>query len=476
MRMDTAGRRAQRSRTGARRLAALGLGLLAAAVGCGSGAGRAESRPDVVVFVIDTLRRDRLGVYGYPRPTSPHIDALAGESFVFDNAYAPGPWTLPSVVSLLTAAPPVDHGVVDPGDSPPAELPTLPSALGALGYRTAAFSANPLLHHGLLDGFDRVERLDRHLRTGPVEHWLDEVGDAPFLLYVQSTEPHEPYEPPEEHLTAVAGGADAVDPELRRKITRITWDWRRRRDADEVVARLTPHAGALDLLYDATVAWADSRVGKLIGLLQRRGRWEDTVFVVTSDHGEELFDHGSLFHGHTLYGELVHIPLVWRFPGREAAGARVSAPASLVDLLPTLLDYLGEPERAAACRGRSLLPALRRDAAADARARVTSFRIGRGGRRPVKASGERGLVVVDGRWKGIWLQDEDRFVLFDLERDPTEQRDVASRHPRVTARLRAEAERFMEGRTWPLVGPPDAEDWELAPGMREALEELGYVR
>ena len=274
----------------------------------------------IVLISIDTLRSDRLPVYGYDAVETPAIDALARDALVFERAYSHYPLTLPSHISLLTGVLPTEHGVRDNVgyrfDS--SAFPYLPRRLEELGYQNGAAVSTYLLRAdiGLGEGFDFFED-SFSLRSGAalVENqrsgfetaaraidWLEEVapGGDPFFLFLHLYEPHTPYEPPE------------------------------------------PYASRYDDPYDGEVAASDAIVGEVMDTLEELGVYDDAIIVLLSDHGEGLGDHGESEHGILLYREALEVPLLVKLPGSALAGERVAAPAGLVDVAPTLLALLGE--------------------------------------------------------------------------------------------------------------------------------------
>jgi arylsulfatase A-like enzyme len=452
------------------------------ALACGGPDRTGAAQPDVVIYVVDTLRRDRLGFHGHAGGTSPHLDALAAEAVVFDEAHAPAPWTLPSVVSLLTSLPPSEHGVLTRGQLLGAEHAPLAVHLRGVGYHTGAFVANPFAAAagGLERGYDHVQALRKRVDPALVEAWLATLPPGPVFLYLHSTEPHRPYAAPA-HLQRRFG---AVTPAQRRRVHASLEAWRRlaRRDApgqdgarQRLEDALRRDAALLGRLYDAGVAWADENVASLVEVLRRRGSWERTLFVLVSDHGEEFFEHGALLHDHSLYAELIRIPMLWRLPGAQRGGARVAAPATLLDVMPTVLDLLGHPELAAGSEGRSLRPWLEDPAhAAPPGPRIVAERIHRDPeRRGPAGRGDVNLGVIEGPWKGIWNVEPDSFELYDAGRDPAEARDLAVLHPEVVVRLRQAARRWLEEHPPPAagVGGPAS----LAPEDLEELRSLGYL-
>jgi len=328
----------------------LSIGLLLALVAC-SGDGADPGRPDIVLVVVDTLRADHVGVYGSARPTTPHIDALAGEGSYFRRAYAQSSWTLPSMTSLLTGLLPHQHRVGrDPADERlfgrlAPEIPTLAERLGAAGYARAAFVNNTFLapEFGLARGF---EDYDYRGASKAALRSADETVSAavswvegrrrPFFLLVHFMEPHLFYDPPAGVRGTFTGDGPApveVPFGSTAAIARLAR-----------LARTDAAAGRVQLeyveaLYDEEILSVDRAIGRLVEALRSRSRWDRTVVVVTADHGEELFDHGGFEHGHTLYGELVRVPLVVRGPGL-ARGA-VDGVVQHVDVVRGLLDLAG---------------------------------------------------------------------------------------------------------------------------------------
>jgi len=330
--------------------------LLAA---CGRDGGT-PSRPNVVLISIDTLRADHLSCYGYPRPTTPNIDRLAREGTLFARAYSSSSWTIPSHMTMLTSLPPSLHGVDDVGKTlDPARI-TLAERLRDAGYQTVAFVSGPTMHaaFGFDQGFDRYENTTafaaadftrgdatrptaatRHRShqdvTGPVvaervEGWIDGDARQPFFLFVHLWDPHYDYIPPPPYDTRFdptwKGDFDFGNVEFNTAI------------APDMPARALRHLVAL---YDGEVASTDAVVGRIIAGLEQRGWLDGTLVALTADHGEEFFDHGGKGHMTTLFEEVLHVPLVFRLPGRVRAARRSDAIVGAVHLMPTILGIAG---------------------------------------------------------------------------------------------------------------------------------------
>jgi hypothetical protein len=289
---------------------------------------RDPPRPHVIVYLVDTLRADHMGIYGYDRDTTPFIDALSKESIVFDAAYAPTSWTRPSIGTLFTGVLPSRHGARRMDQQLRPDIVTLAEALRAEGYATHGFTCNPAVGpaFGFERGFDTYEHYGSlesapEIRAvhDPVEALLaraETTGpDAPPLfLYVHTCAPHSVYAPP---------------PPFNSRFKPRSPD-------------LIDRAAAL---YDGEIAWTDAELEKLVQELRDRGVFENSLFLLMSDHGEEFGEHGGTGHAETLFEEVVRVPLLMRLPGGWHSGLRVASRASLADLFPTILDLVGAPAR-----------------------------------------------------------------------------------------------------------------------------------
>lgn len=292
---------------------AVGGGVLAVALGCSPTA----QRPNVIVYVVDTLRADHLSLYGYERETSPRLEHFAQDALVYDTAYAPTSWTRPSTASLLTGRYPLAHGAIKRADAIAPDIPMLGELLQAEGYTTAAFSTNVnvLPIWGFDRGFDHFYDIDsetwlaRSERVNEVvlEH-LARNGKEPFFLYIHTRDPHVPYRPPPPFDTLWPAGED-----------------------DNVVNR-----------YDGEIRANDHFFGELLDALKDQGLYDDALILFTSDHGEEMLDRGGVGHGYSLFEEVVSIPFVLKYPGNVDGGLRLAGPASLLDVFPTVLGIIGE--------------------------------------------------------------------------------------------------------------------------------------
>lgn len=436
-------------------VAVLGVALLGS--GCDATARRVRTdlclRCNVVLISFDTLRADHAGFHGYRRPTTPNLDRLARRAVVFDNAISQSAWTRPAHASMFTGLYPSEHGLVavDRNVALDPALPMLASVLRANGYATAAFTGggNMSAHFGFDAGFDTYRSPGRRLADGldDVDAWLDTVGDRPFFLFVHGYDAHRPYKSTAEDRAAVA--IAETPPTVGINLACRTG----RSPAD-----VAPYVDE----YDAAIHHGDRAVGRLLASLVRRGRMDDTVVVVTSDHGEEFLEHRACFHIRSLYREILHVPLVYSVPGLEPRRVSSLVPAS-VSVAPTILDVVGVAKRLR--EGPSLAPFLDGRKTPDFDYVVSETAIRYRGRRygHVRSlTGEREKLI---RWTL-----EQRHEYFDLTSDPGE-----ARPERNAARARPLL-RHLD--LWLAAHPPrDAvvSAARMPAALRDDLRALGYV-
>lgn len=401
---------------------ALGLlvaGTLAPAVAaCRTGAG--SERPNMVLIVVDTLRRDHLTSYGYQWDTSPFLARLASEGVVFENAFSTSAWTAPCTASIFTGLYPFQHGVVsgfwatlrmqesDPTirlNRIPATVETAAEALKKAGYATYSVTQNPNISTdlGFDAGFDRFHNFPREKDAASLNRQLLEWkgairGRQPYFLYLHYFDPHGP---------------------LRK---RLPW------------YRQFLKGGSPDMAaYDGEIRFVDEKIREAY---QAFGWDEGTVVLVTADHGESWGEHGVQGHSRTLYGEVLDVPLIVRLPGRAHAGRRPADPVSHVDILPTLRALAGlAPDPG--LPGGNLLPLMSRGAGALGQRTLYAHLF----RRAAEVGTDRTLIAaLTDEWKLI--RSPEGSQLFDLRHDRREQRDRAGERPEIVQDLAARFEAF----------------------------------
>jgi arylsulfatase A-like enzyme len=412
-----------------------------------------ESPPNIVIIMLDTVRADAVGRTWHGVPLTPHIDRLATQGTRFVKAFAPAPWTLPSHASLFTGLYPHRHHTVHESFELSESLTTMAELLRQRGYDTAGFTCNPWLHArgGMQQGFDPYVEVYKHdagepdkgarLATQMAIRWLQQPAedDRPFLLFINYLEAHLPYEPPAETLDRLESGSAAAP---RRSFSL--------EQAERYIAgidELSPDdLDQVRRLYYAEVAYLDNQVAVLLDHLRSRGDLDDTVVIITSDHGEHLGTHRLMGHEFTLFDPALRIPLIVRYPRKFPRAAEITAPVSLVDILPTLLDILGVDDLTPAPDGQSLLDVLRQPQDHDRR---------------ILAQYARPKTLVNNYWRSKHpAADMSRYdvslvalrkgdfkytrtgdgaeQLYDLASDPAETLNLADDSPDLLAQLRAE--------------------------------------
>ena len=466
-------------------LAALALLALLAAGACGPSEPEVPplrsqgQRPNVILILVDTLRADHLSSYGYPRQTSPNLDAFAARNLLFTRATSQAGCTYPSANSLLTSRYPTRFLAQEGGFMGiPEGVTALPEILQAAGYRTMAVSASPIVrntpskqnpHGGFGRGFEVFNEtcLWRHARCVNREAFrLLNKTTEPFFLYLHYMEPHGPYHPPEElHQNRFARPYDGLDFIAKGDPNPIARMLYSKGPKVEVTPRDLEH---LVDLYDEEIAFFDQELQRLLDRLRAQNRLAETLVVITSDHGEEFLEHGNIKHCRSAYQSLVGTPLILKLPASLTAGnalaggRRLDLLAQNLDIVPTVVDLLGLAPPGSSFEGRSLAPALS-ELAAD---------------HPVSAPPALSYsaqsvyrAVRDERYKLIFSLRKHQVELFDLQADPGETQNVEKQHPEVVRRL------WRELRAWMATVEGDGEkSVGAADETEKQLKALGYLQ
>lgn len=428
----------------------------------------------MVLILLDTLRADHLSSYGHEHDTTPALDALTAARFL--RAYAPAHWTAPSTASLLTGLHPVSHRTTGLGSVLSDEALTLAEILREEGWVTGHVTGNFVASEafGFTQGADwsiseanlpqarlmpsslgrvaarKLAPLTRALHLNDwADRFLDSVDDRRFFLYLHYKDPHQPYVPPAPYDELFDGDFDGrriVDPAIRRH-----WPISER-ERENMMAR-----------YDGAIRYLDDALARLFARLDAMGVRDETLVVITSDHGEEFQDHGGWLHGRTLYEETTRVPLLVSFPPLVPATVEVDALVSLMDVLPTILDVVDLPHPDG-LQGRSLLPLLGGADEADAPRGLL-----------LDGTKSERMAYVEGTWKlarRVMPDGEVRLALYDLAADPGESVNLAGRRKDVADRLLAEMEAAIERyRAVELT----SESTRLDGAVAERLRELGYL-
>ncbi len=378
----------------------------------------------VVIYLVDTLRADRVSVYGTPLPTTPAAERLAAEGIVFENAYSLSSWTRASVSTLLTSLLPTATGAIDRRGVLDPAIPYLPEGLKRLGFRTAAFVTNGNIFDprtGFQRGFDKFQPISGKMHSGsafareamePALHFVQGQTSSRFFLYVHVLDPHD--RPRASH------GANGynLEPAYQGLF------------AGEPPRPTSGPGPRIPVDYDRAVRQADDQFGRLVAALKAKGFWDSALVIYTSDHGEEFGEHGGWGHGQTLYEEQIHIPLLVKLPGGIGRKTRRSDLVSLADIVPTVAELTGLPP-SADWIGQSLLSRKKTETPLYFSEDLDNFRL-----YAVRRASEK-LIV------GLYPRLDER--TFSLEKDPEEKSgvpiscdDAATAGPDSLARLAAD--------------------------------------
>jgi arylsulfatase A-like enzyme len=418
---------------------------------------------NVILVLVDTLRADHLSAYGYARATSPAVDAFAREAVRFDADRTQAPCTFPSVNSILTSRWPAAFlGQPDQKLGIPPAIPSLAEILHQRGFHTVAISASPIVRRSPSrfnpsGGFDRgfdvfhedcVWKPAECVNAAAAEHL--KKGPKPLFLYLHYIDPHGPYQPPPGWRRKFASGAPAKA-------------WVRRGDPNPIgdwLYKGKPNPGFtpddlryLKDLYDAEIFYFDSQFAALLTAVRRAGLLDDSIVVFMADHGEEFLEHGDVKHCRNLFDTTLHVPLLVRVPG--VAPRTVPRPVESLDVVPTVLDYLGIDARGRSFEGTSL------------RALIEGAKAAAPGEIQYGLQGSL-RSASDGRFKLIQDLEGDPPLLFDLQADPGETKNVLTSQRRAYAALHDALARWLartEGKG------ADA----AARAAQEKLRSLGYI-
>ncbi|MCW5893541.1 MAG: sulfatase-like hydrolase/transferase [bacterium] len=457
------------------------------------------SRPNIVLVLIDTLRADHLGTYGYSRPTSPNIDAFAADAVLFEQAFSQSSWTKPAMASLLTGHYPSMHQTNLEQQKLPESETIVTQLLRDQGYRTAVLSGNPWItpDYGFGRGVDHFysiydERFARvtlfmnalkriskqtggrnwiynkvkllvqgelsttardEVLTTEASRWLDANHDRPFYMHVHYMSPHHPYDPPPPYDKWVPDKS-AKPVTYYPKKSYFPFD----------EGQAIPEAQREDMIarYDGDILFVDTVFQKLLGKLKSLGILDDTIVIVVADHGEEFYEHKNWGHGQGLYNELIHVPLIIRYP-KAFQPSRIGTPVMSVDILPTVLELASAPPKPTAA-GRSLVPLAKGDTVPRNPQAFSELIYRFGATRS----------VVDDKHKLIHKQQDQRVAseLYDLSTDYPEQKDLVAQDATEAAKLQSQMTDTLK---WADAHKATAAEAKIDDEMGKRLKALGYL-
>ncbi|MDJ0763564.1 MAG: sulfatase [Myxococcota bacterium] len=437
---------------------------------------------NAVVVLIDTLRADKLTAYAKTRVKTPALDKFVKESTVFERCQAPSNWTKPSCASVLTGLFPDSHKARGHASKVGGSVKLASEMFRSAGFATGAFIANGYLaeEFGFKRGWTDYVNFIREKKPTEAEHVfkrsLDFIAankDKPFYTYIQTIDPHVPYDPPSDDLKIYdAMGYDG--PVQNRSTGNLLEEFKRKK-----ITLNTRDRRRLEALYDGEVTYHDRHFGHFLDGLNKLGVLDDTAIIVCSDHGEEFFEHESVGHGHTLYQELLHVPLIIRSPGVVPAQRRLKNDVGLTDILPTLLAATGVPAPKG-LEGKNLLPDCNGAVVDPLGAAFASFYSEADGR-------NLSWTVRKGDFK-LYMRGPARTYLYHLASDPREQNDVDVKYPLALRAMRIALGQFIaapDKLAWTgpeiaseVVGAPkpQAEEANMPEDLKQQLRALGYMQ
>ena len=358
-----------------------------------------NKKPNIFFYLIDALRADHLEPYGYQKAVSPNIRRFSAEAVIFERAYTQASWTRPAVASIMTGLYPSTHGTVDRGDMLADSIPTLPALLRASGYQMIGVNAQPNVGNAF--GFDRnfqSYKLIADSQSDKVYEEIVKVFDAgivqPAFTYIHVIDTHRPYSPLPEFFQA-------------------TQDCKHEKEISRELSM--PCARAM---YDSLIRQSDFYFGAFLDTLKKKNLYQDSVIILTADHGESFMEHGMFGHGKSVYEPEIRVPLMMRFPEGKFAGKRIKGAVQHIDLLPTILD-LSSTRYPPALDGQSLLNFI--ESEPEIRPIFSELSL----------DNQNDKALVLGNYKLIATKAHSgmRYKFHDLSSDPNENRNIAANEP-----------------------------------------------
>ncbi len=415
---------------------------------------------NVIVLVIDTLRADKLKPYRrQTRVRTPALNEVARAGVVFENAQSPENWTKPACASMLTSLHPSTHQTQGDRSKLPESVLTLGEVYQKAGFQTASFIANGYVSDafGFKQGWHHYTNYIRERKNtnasnvfGEAATWIEQHKDERFFAYIQTIDPHVPYDPPDKFLK-LYDDRDDYDGQIKNRRTHLLLEDAKRNPPKVVFTESDKKR--LEALYDGEISYHDSEFKKFLAKLESLGLADNTIIVVTSDHGEELEDHGSWGHGHSVYQELLHVPLIVRWPKGIAEGQRVTDVVSTMHIGPTVLEATGV-DVPAEFEGRSLMGHV---TGQPPRGPFVAFSEFQDNRRVIRA-GDYKLII----------RANLTYTMFDLGQDPKEQTELDGRKNSI-------AMRYLRVLSGQFLGATDRGRWLLGGGTKkshQAKEEM----
>jgi arylsulfatase A-like enzyme len=419
---------------------------------------------NVALILVDALRADSLGCYGYSRNTSPNLDAFVQDSILFDSARSQATCTFASVNSIMTSRYTLPF-IIRKNQGIPEDMPYLPSILKKLGYTTVAISSSPIVRNtpskynpdaGFGRGFDVFQEFAWQKASTVNEAAFKELEkiEQPFFLFLHYMDTHDHYMPPEAFKNKFCppyDGKDFIKNGNPNPIAEMLY-------GNGAKFNLTPEdIGYLKALYDSEIAYFDSEFKNLLDRLSVLGYLKNTLIVFCADHGEEFMEHNHVKHCRSVFEVEQRVPMIWRFPGGDPRGRRKALVQNL-DIVPTIIDYLGADWKNFGFEGKSLRPTIEKDQ------EIHSY---------VFCAQSSLRSITDSRYKLILDMASGDLSLYDLQTDPNESQNLAKSEPE---RVRKMIKPLLDWQSAQEAGLTREESLRLSQEVEERLRSLGYLK
>jgi arylsulfatase A-like enzyme len=434
------------------------------------------SSPNILLIVADALRADHLGFYGYDRPTSPSIDKFAAEALVFEKAMSNSPWTKPSMGSVFTSLYPHEHGAMSWSSNLSDKCLTLAELLRNRNYLTFAIQTNPSItkNHNFKQGFQHYEEMvleKSETVASNFNSWVKKIKKAPFFAYLHYMDTHVPYNAPKE-FAQIFGLKDAAlftPGEFQTADVRLLNE----------IGLTEENKRNLLSLYDGAIKYFDHNFGKIIDNLKKQGILDKTIIILTADHGEEFWEHSGFAHGHNLYREVLHVPLIMKF-STKLPSKKINSFVQLIDIFPTVLRIAGI-KYGFSCRGYDLIRSAFGNKQADEQIFMEGILYGpkkkgllKNGWMLIKNTKEKSVDTFDplgDMTKYIYPKYGESFELYNINQDLSEKTNLIDDFPKIAMDLdrdlsRQSATTFVSAK-------------EKKTKLKEKLEDLktlGYIK
>lgn len=437
---------------------------------------KSPSNPNVLLIVADTLRADHLGCYGYNLPTSPYIDKFAADALIFEKAMSNAPWTKPSMGTIFTSMYPHEHQAFYWEDNLNNACLTLAETFRNNNYLTFAVQTNAIItkNYNFNQGFQHYDEIIREKGdkvTAKFNSWLMKNNDKPFFAYLHYMDVHLPYNAPEEFK-------QIFEPEVINSLLKDIDKAYEVRMLNELGLSKQDKQHFINM-YDAEIRYFDYNFGMIIDNLKKSGILDKTIIILTSDHGEEFWEHNGSEHGHCQYNEVLHVPLIIKYSSKLPV-KRIKSYVQLLDLFPTILS-LSRQKNNFYLKGRNLILNVKTNSPSNEEIFFEGIGFGaekkgvlKNGWKLIENTGvknENALDLFDTLTKYIYPEYKKGFELYNINQDFSEKHNLINEYPQIAKRLKIYLQLFKESPSYypkRIRGDPKKK--------LDDLKSLGYIK